>query len=122
MNRQELIRDMKSVVGTREPLVFFEKMTNLFTMLFDRIDRLELELHHVKTNSALAIQWEPRVAADMLSKEIIKLKKLDKETYAFEIMELQKAYGDDRVTQEYMSFCQFWQDTLGWHPFLDYTE
>lgn len=122
MNRQELIRDMKSVVGTREPLVFFEKMTDLFTMLFDKIDRLELELHHVKTNSALAIQWEPRVAADMLSKEIIKLKKLDKETYAFEIMELQKAYGDDRVTQEYMSFCQFWQDTLGWHPFLDYTE
>jgi hypothetical protein len=121
MNRQELIKDMKSTIGTREPTVYFDKMTDLFTMMFDKIDRLEAELHRVKTNSALAIQWEPRVAADMLSREITKLKKLDKETYAFEIIDLQRAYGEDRVTQEYTSFCQFWQDTLGWHPFLDYT-
>jgi hypothetical protein len=122
MNHQDIIKEMKDLVGTREPLLFFEKMTDLFTILFDQISKLETELDLVKTNSALAIEWEPRVASDMLAKEITKLKRLDKQTYALEIADLQKAYAEDHITQNYASFCQFWQDTLGWHPFLDYSK
>lgn len=124
MNRQDIIKEMKAVIGTREPLVFFDKMTDLFTVLFDKIDKLEMELSRVKTNSTLAIQWEPRVACDMLAKEILKLKKLDEKSndYFQIICDLQKAYANNLVTQEYSSFCQFWQDTLGWHPFLNYSD
>lgn len=122
MNRQIIIDEMKTLVGTREPLLFFEKMINLFTLLFDKIDKLEVELRAVKTNTTLAIQWEPRVASDLLAEEIDKLRKLDKHTYAFEIADLQKAYAEDQITQQYDTFCQFWHDTLGFHPFLDYTK
>jgi hypothetical protein len=122
MNRQDIIKEMKAMVGNQDPILFFDKMTDLFAILFDKVDELEIQLHHIKTNSALSIQWEPRVAADMISKEIISLKKLDKETYAFEIAALTKAYAEDHITQEYISFCQFWQDVLGWHPFLDYSK
>lgn len=122
MKREDVLKDMRLSVGTQDPIVFFDKMVDLFSMLFDRIEHLETGLNRVKTHSALAIQWEPKVAADMLSKQISVLKRADKEAYFVEISSLQKAYAEDIVTQEYASFCQFWLDTLGWHPFLDYAE
>lgn len=119
MKREDLLKEMRESVGTKEPIVFFEKMVDVFTLLFDRIDRLESELRRVKTQAALAIEWEPRVAADMLVKQIEVLRQ-DKDTYFAEIDALKKAYADDLVTQNYHSFCEFWLNTLGWHPFLDY--
>ena|SRR5271154_1943911 len=122
MDRKALLIDMRNSVGTQAPTVYFEKMTELFSMLFDKIEDLEEELHQVRTQSALAIQWEPKVAANMLAEQIEKLRAADKDVYAKEILTLKIAYAEDVVTQEYADFCQFWLDTLGWHPFLDYTE
>lgn len=119
MKREDLLADMRKCCGTQEPVVFFEKMVDVFTLLFDRIDQLESDLSQVKTNSALGIQWEPREASTMLARQINILRE-DKETYFEELAALKKAFVEDRVTQNYMDFCNFWMDTLGWHPFLDY--
>lgn len=120
MNRQALLDEMKSSVGSQAPVVYFEKLTELFSILFDKIENLEDELHQVRMQSALAIQWDPKVASNMLAEQIEVLRKADKDTYAFEIIDLKRAYADDLITQEYASFCQFWLDTLGFHPFLNY--
>jgi hypothetical protein len=122
MDRKTLLADMKSSVGILEPVIYFEKMTELLDLLFDKIESLEDELHQVRLQSALAIQWEPKVAANMLAEQIEQLRLADKDMYASEIFALKRAYAEDRVTQEYSDFCQFWLDTLGFHPFLDYTE
>jgi hypothetical protein len=118
MNREDLLKQMRSAVGTKDPLEFFSGLVDVFTLLFDRIDHLEKDLTRVKTQSSLAIQWEPKVASDLLAKEVDVLRK-DKDTYFNEITALKKAFAEDKVTQNYQEFCRFWQDTLGWHPFLD---
>jgi hypothetical protein len=122
MNRKVILTDMKNSIGAQAPIVYFEKMTELLSGLFDHIEKLETSLNRVKTHTALAIQWEPRVAADMLAKEIERLRQTDKDAFQVEIELLKRAYAEDLVTQEYASFCQFWQDIFGWHPFLDYAE
>ena len=88
------------------------------TNINDRIDQLETTMRRVKTQSALAINWEPRVAANMLTKQVEILRQ-DKATYFSEIAALMKAFAEDEVTQNYDLFCEFWVNTLGWHPFLD---
>lgn len=118
MNRESLLKEMKDSVGTKDPIEFFAKLTDVFGLLFDRIDHLEKGLLRVKTQSALAINWEPRVASDLLAKQV-ELLRQDKDTYFAEITVLKKAFAEDKVTQNYQEFCQFWLDTLGWHPFLD---
>lgn len=119
MKREELLAEMKGCIGTQEPVVFFEKMVDVFDMLFDRIDELDAEVHRVKLQSALAIQWEPKMAAAMLAGQINFLRQ-DKDTYFNEITELKKAFVEDSITQNYNDFCEFWTRTLGWHPFLEY--
>ena len=49
MNRQALLDEMKSSVGTQAPVVYFERLTDLLGMLFDRVESLEEELHQVRT-------------------------------------------------------------------------
>ncbi len=119
MDRNVLLKDMKSCVGTQDPIVFFEKMVDVFGLLFDRIEKLEKDLGETRTNAALAIQWEPKVAQAMITDQINVLRQ-DKETYFDEISELKKAFVEDKVTQNYHDFCHFWQETLGFHPFLSY--
>lgn len=119
MKREDLLKEMKNSIGTKEPVEFFDKMVDVLNLLFDRIDNLENNLQAVKKQTALAIEWEPRVAADMIAKQIEVLRQ-DKDTYFAEISSLKKAYAEDLVTLNYNSFCKFWMDTLGWHPFLDY--
>jgi len=119
MDREVLLKDMKASVGTQDPIVFFEKMVDVFTLLFDRLDEMEVEIKKANMKAALAIQWEPKVASSMLFVMIEDLRQ-DKETYFDEIAALKKAFVEDKVTQNYSDFCVFWEDTLGWHPFLDY--
>jgi hypothetical protein len=119
MNRNDLLKEMRDSIGTQAPVVFFEKMIDVMKLLFDRIDDLEKDLKETRINSALAIHWEPKVAAAMLSNQINVLRQ-DKETYFDEITKLKKAFVEDRITQNYQDFCNFWQDVLGWHPFLEY--
>lgn len=119
MKREDLLKEMKESIGTKEPVEFFAKMVDVFNILFDKLEAQESALQRIKTQSALAIQWEPKVASDMLAKEVNVLRARDKDAYATEILALKKAFSEDQVTQNYNDFCKFWQDTLGWHPFLD---
>lgn len=119
MKKEDLLKEMKESIGTKDPLVFFDKMVDVFNLMFDRMEVLEKSLNRIKTQSALAIKWESKVASDMLSKEVDILRRTDKDTYAVEISALKQAYSEDLVTQNYNDFCKFWEDTLGWHPFLD---
>jgi hypothetical protein len=121
MSHKDLLKEMSDSVGVQEPVHYFGLLTKVLGLLFDRLDRVEKEVQLVKTYTALAIEWDPRVAANMLAEQIKKMKShVDRDIYLVEIAALQLAYADDVITQEYTSFCQFWQDTLGYHPFLDY--
>lgn len=119
MNREELFSDMKNSIGIQEPIVFFKKMTDVFELLFDKLDDMEIELKKANLKAALAIQWEPKMAGMMLSTMISELRQ-DKETYFNEISKLKQAALENKVTQNYNDFCTFWEEVLGWHPFLDY--
>ena len=121
----DLVDKLKETIGTKEPVEYFNLLTEAVGMLLEQnilqievIQKMREELNRVKTQSALAIQWEPRVAADMMSKQIDILRK-DKDTYFTELEAFKKAYTEDRVTQNYHDFVQFWTSTMGWHPFLE---
>jgi len=119
MKQEDLLTEMRNSIGTQDPIIFFEKMVDVFDQLFNQIDQLKFEVKKANTKATLAIQWEPKVASTMLSNMINDLRQ-DKETYFEEISELKKAFAEDVVTQTYDTFCKFWIDVLGWHPFLDY--
>lgn len=119
MKREDLLKEMKAMVGNKDPIEFFSKMVDMFSLLFDRVDQLNSDLIAVRINSALAIQWEPKLASDMLAAQVDVLRE-DKETYFHELSSLKKAFAEDKVTQSYSDFCNFWQETLGFHPFLNY--
>lgn len=121
LKREDLLKEMKESIGTKDPVVFFDKMVDVFNLLFDRIDQLDLDNHRLQTYAALAIKWEPKVASGMLSQQIDILRR-DRDTYFTELSAFKKAYAENVVTQNYSDFCQFWLDTLGWHPFLDYSK
>lgn len=121
MNRKDLLDDMKKSVGTQDPIVFFEKMIDVFNLLFDRIDELEENVKYTRMQTALAIQWEPKVARAMLTAQINNLRNdPNKDIYVNEISALKNAFAHDCVTQNYHDFCRFWEDTLGYHPFMEY--
>jgi hypothetical protein len=119
MNREDLLQEMQNCIGTQEPIVFFKKMVDVFELLFDKLDALDIEIKKANLKAALAIQWEPKMASTMLSTMIEDLRQ-DRETYSVEIAAIKKAFVEDKVTQNYNDFCSFWEETLGWHPFLDY--
>lgn len=118
-NEEQLLKEMKDSIGTQDPIVFFSKMVEALELLFNRIDGIEKTLKRVALQSSLAIQWDPRLASDMISNMIQSLRE-DKETYVEELSQLKKAFIEDKVTQNYPDFCAFWQEVLGYHPFLDY--
>jgi hypothetical protein len=119
MDREVLLKEMRACVGTQEPIVFFEKMVDVFSLLFTQIEQLKLEVKKANVKATLAIQWEPKLASTMLTNMISDLRQ-DKDTYFDEIAALKKAFVEDKATQNYNDFCLFWEDTLGYHPFLDY--
>jgi hypothetical protein len=119
MKREDLLKEMKSIIGNRDPIEFFGKMVDMFDLLFNQIDQLKSELIAVRVNSALAIQWEPKLASDMLSSQVEILRQ-DRDVYFNEISALKQAFAEDQVTQNYRDFVNFWQETLGLHPFLNY--
>lgn len=119
MDKEKILKDMRNSIGQKDPIVFFDKMVDVFEYLFGKVDILERDLRKAKQHAALAIEWSPVVASDMLVKEINKLRPM-KDTYFAEISALKKAHFENTVTQDYSSFCVFWEETLGWHPFLDY--
>ena len=119
MDKEQILKDLKESVLNKEPIEYFGKLAETLELLFSKIQNLENNLNQVKVQSALAIQWEPKVAADMLNKQIEVLRK-DKDLYKTEISAFKKAVIEDIITQNYSSFCVFWQMILGFHPFLNY--
>lgn len=120
MKREDVLKEMKESIGTKDPLVFFAKMVDVFTLLFDHIDFLERDIRRIKVQSALAVHWDSQLASKMIADQVNKYRNnLDKDAYENEISVLKKAFAEDKVTQSYEEFTQFWRDTLGWHPFLD---
>lgn len=119
--REKLFKDMKESIGNEKPMIFFEKFLDVFSLFFRHLEKIQSDLDSIRTNSALAIQWEPKVASDMLAKQIEILRQDKDGIYQSEITECKIAYGEDKVTQNYNDFCNFWVKTLGWHPFLDYS-
>ncbi len=119
MSHKDLLKEMRDSVGTKDPVVFFEKMVSVFDALFEKLDGLEKDMHQLKTHTALSIHWDPKVASDMITRQVQVLRQ-DKATYANEIHVLKEAFAEDKVTQNYADFCNFWVSCLGWHPFLDY--
>ncbi len=125
MNRQDLLKSMRESIGTQSPEVYFSKLTDLFSLLFDRIDSLEEDLERVKLNSTMAIHWDERVAMKMVDDEIVHMEKTGKDPmlggniYAQEITWLKGIYLNRVPLQNYENFCRYWQDVLGYHPFLE---
>ena len=119
MKREDLIKELKEAVGNKDPIEFFAKFVDVFNMLFDRIDQLDHDLLSVRISTTLAIQWEPKIASDLLAEQVNILRE-DKGTYHVELTALKKAFAEDKITQSYSEFCKFWQEVLGWHPFLNY--
>ena len=121
----DLIDKMDQTIGVKEPIEYFKLLTQSISTLLqqnvlqlEQIKKLRIELDRVKTQSALSIQWEPKVAANMMANQIDILRN-DKDTYFQELEAFKKAYTEDRVTQNYHDFVTFWVTTLGWHPFLE---
>ena len=115
---EDTLKEMRDCIGIQAPIVFFEKMVEVFGILFNEIDGLKKDLKLAKQQSALTIAWEPKLAANMIAKQIEILRQ-DKEVYFNELMEFKKAYADGIVTKDYKTFVEFWELTLGYHPFLD---
>ncbi len=119
MKREDLLAEMRKSIGTQDPVVFFEKMVDVFDLLFNQIDQLKFDVNKANIKATLAIKWEPRVASQMLVDMIHDLRE-DKDTYSEPLAELNKAYAENIVTLNYDTFCNFWEDVLGYHPFLKY--
>ena len=116
MKKEDLLKEMRDSVGTKDPILFFEKMVDVFSLLFDRIDHLEKKIGAV---TVAASHWDSRLASDMIAGEVQRLRNIDRAVYHLQISTLKAAYAENKVTQNYEDFVKFWQDTLGWHPFLD---
>lgn len=124
MNKDDLLEDMRSSIGTKDPLVFFSCLVDVFDHLFNQIDDLKKELKSVQLNSTLAIQWDSKVAKNLIDEEIMVLRKIGKQDdgtnfWEPEIKALQETYMQGKNIDDYVSFCAFWQDLLGYHPFLE---
>lgn len=124
MKKEDLLKEMKESIGTKEPVVFFSKMVDVFNLLFNRIDSLESQIEKTKVNSIMAISWDARIAAGMVDDEIAFLRSTGKQSdgtnmYSAEILELQHEYNSRSHCGSYAEFCKFWEDILGYHPFLE---
>jgi hypothetical protein len=118
MQYKQILKEMKESIGTRDPVEYFDKLTDCLSALFDEIEKLNESNYKFKQLTTLAIKWDPKVASELI---IIETKKLsnNKEFYGDLINTLKEAYNANEVTQSYEEFCTFWQDTLGWHPFME---
>ncbi len=122
---EQVLQEMKESIGTKDPLIFFDKMVEVHSHLFEKISKIEKDLQKIKLNSILAIQWDKRIAMSIINEEVHFLRKTGKQEdgsniYENEIKRLQNAYMEDGdFLASYASFCNFWSDLLGHHPFLE---
>lgn len=127
MNKEDLIKEMKESIGTKDPIIFFQKMTDAFTMLFDNMDDLKKEVKRAQLNAVLAIDWDMQIARKMLDEEITFLRQVANQNFGTtnmfenEIKELKNVLmTGGGIIGNYKAFVAFWQDLLGYHPFLEH--
>jgi len=120
-SRNKLFEETLLSIGNKDPIEYFKNITILLRELFNKIDHLESQVKQAKFNAALAIDWDAKLAADMISKQIDILRSSqDKDLYKEELRKLKAAYSLSFNNPK--SFVDFWIETLGYHPFLDYNE
>ena len=123
MNRQDLIKEMRASLGTKDPVVFFEKMIDLCDALFEEMTFIRSEVQDTKNFMALAIKWDAKVANSMLVRTIMELRvKGDDGTniniFHEEISVLKKLMITGEMTVDYDTFVKKFTEILGYHPFL----
>ncbi len=123
MNRQDLIKEMRASIGTKDPVIFFEKMIDLFDALFEEMTFIRSEVQDTKNFMALAIKWDAKVANSMLVRTIMELRvKGDDGTniniFHEEISVLKKLMITGEMTVDYDTFVKKFTEILGYHPFL----
>lgn len=123
-NVNEVLKNMKNSVGSKDPIEFFKSLVDVLEVLVEQNNKLSSslnfvinELKNTKRNLALAINWDPKIASELIVAEIEKLRK-DTDTYHNEISILKNAYKSSTF-ESYDAFVNFWKDTLGYHPFID---
>jgi hypothetical protein len=127
MKKDELLKSMRDSIGTEEPTVFFAKMVDAFTLLFQEIESLKALVNYDTACSALAIQWDASVARQMLQEVVAKLRVDGKvpgtndNAFQEELGALKIAIAENKVTQSYNEFVAFWIMCLGYHPFVRYS-
>lgn len=123
MNRDALLKEMRESIGTKDPVVFFEKMVDVFDALFEQINFLRTEVQDTKNFLTLAIEWDPKVANSMLVRTIADLRSKGDDgagvnVFHEEISSLKKMMMTGEMTTDYQTFCKKFVETLGYHPFL----
>jgi len=127
MNKEDLLKSMRESIGKEEPTIFFAKMVDAFTLLFQEISELKTLVNYDTACSALAIQWDSQVARQMLVDVVAKLRVDGKvpgtndNAFSEELTALKQAIAENKVTQNYNDFTFFWTSLLGYHPFVRYT-
>lgn len=131
MNQEErsaLIKTMNDSIDTKDPIEFFKNLTMLLNEVCNKLDKLAVEVKQCKVHAALSIDWDPKLATDLIGKKLASLRSSeDKDLYAPQI-DVKRAYQIDELKRAYKyssfndakSFVEFWTKTLGHHPFLDY--
>lgn len=122
MNKDALIKEMKDCIENKTPVDFFSKLTDVLSHLCSKVEKLESEVAKARVTSALAIKWDSRFALAIIEDQIDFLRNADALFHKPQIDELKKAYKEDVVTQSYDTFCAFWQDVVGVHPFMHYED
>jgi hypothetical protein len=123
MNKDDLLKEMRDSIGTKDPIIFFEKMVGAFDLLFEEILFIRSEVQDTKNFLALAIKWDPQVANSMLVRTIQDLRNkgndgTDINIFHEEISQLKKFMMLGTMTTDYDTFCKCFIETLGYHPFL----
>lgn len=116
-NINQILKEMQEGILTKEPIVYFEKLLTVLSLLSNKIDLIHTEVVKNKQLMTLSIEWDSKIARDLLTNQINELRS-NKDVYFKEISALKEAYIQDEVTKSYSDFCSFWQETLGWHPFI----
>lgn len=122
MNKDALIKEMKDCIENKTPVDFFNKLTDVLGHLCSQVESLKSEVARARVTSALAIKWDSRFALAIIEDQIDFLRDADALFHKPQIDELKKAYKEDLVTQSYDTFCAFWQDVVGVHPFMHYED
>ena len=119
--KKDLLNILKSSVGKEDPIVYFATLAEVIEQFSSSLESMESQLKLIERNSVLAIEWDAKVALDMILEQIEALRASpNREIYDDIILQLKTASVTPSITENYKQFCKFWLDTLGFHPFLNY--